>query len=169
MRKPIALLAIAAAIGALLVQTSAPALAHGSMVWPGSRTYLCYQDGRAGSGGGDLQPTNPACVAAVAQGGKQPLWDWYGNLISNAAGRHREIIPDGSLCGPTTKYDAYNLSRADWPVTQVTANASVTFKYNAWAPHPGTWEQYVTKDGFDVTKPLKWSDLEPVPFDKITN
>lgn len=169
MRKPIALLAIAAAVGALLVQTSAPALAHGSMVWPGSRTYLCYQDGRAGSGGGDLQPTNPACVAAVAQGGKQPLWDWYGNLISNAAGRHREIIPDGDLCGPTTKYDAYNLPRADWPVTQVTANASVTFKYNAWAPHPGTWEQYVTKDGFDVTKPLKWSDLEPVPFDKITN
>ncbi|GAA3661461.1 putative carbohydrate-binding protein with CBM5 and CBM33 domain [Lentzea atacamensis] len=169
MRKPIALLAIAAAVGALLVQTSAPALAHGSMVWPGSRTYLCYQDGRAGSGGGDLQPTNPACVAAVAQGGKQPLWDWYGNLISNAAGRHREIIPDGDLCGPTTKYDAYNQPRADWPVTQVTANATVTLRYNAWAPHPGTWEQYVTKDGFDVTKPLKWSDLEPVPFDKITN
>ncbi|MBY8852847.1 lytic polysaccharide monooxygenase, partial [Saccharothrix sp. MB29] len=43
------------------------------------------------------------------------------------------------------------------------------FKYNAWAPHPGTWDQYVTKDGFDVTQPLKWSDLEPVPFDSITN
>ncbi|HEX8869574.1 MAG TPA: lytic polysaccharide monooxygenase, partial [Lentzea sp.] len=169
MRKRIALLLVAVTTGAVLVHTGGTALAHGSMVWPGSRTYLCYQDGRAGSGGGDLQPTNPACVAAVAQGGKQPLWDWYGNLISNAAGRHREIIPDGHLCGPTTKYDAYNQARGDWPVTQLTANATVTLKYNAWAPHPGTWEQYVTKDGFDVTKPLKWSDLESVPFDKITN
>ncbi|GGU27977.1 chitin-binding protein [Lentzea flava] len=169
MRKRLALFTVAACTAAVLVHTEGTALAHGSMVWPGSRTYLCYEDGRAGGGGGDLQPTNPACVAAVAQGGKQPLWDWFGNLISNAAGRHREIIPDGHLCGPTTKYDAYNLARADWPVTRLTANQTVTLRYNAWAPHPGTWEQYVTKDGFDVTKPLKWSDLEPVPFDKITN
>jgi predicted carbohydrate-binding protein with CBM5 and CBM33 domain len=170
MRKRIALLLVAATTGAVLVHvTGGTALAHGSMVWPGSRTYLCYEDGRAGSGGGDVQPTNPACVAAVAQGGKQPLWDWFGNLISNAAGRHREIIPDGNLCGPTTKYAAYNLARADWPSTQVQANSTVTLRYNAWAPHPGTWEQYVTKDGFDVTKPLKWSDLEPAPFDRVTN
>ncbi|SFR05528.1 chitin-binding protein [Lentzea waywayandensis] len=169
MRKRIALLTVAVAVGAVLVHTGGTAVAHGSMVWPGSRTYLCYEDGRAGSGGGDLQPTNPACVAAVAQGGKQPLWDWFGNLISNAAGRHREIISDGNLCGPTTKYAAYNLTRADWPSTQVQANSTVTLRYNAWAPHPGTWEQYVTKDGFDVTKPLKWSDLESVPFDKVTN
>lgn len=170
MRKRIAaLLLVAATTGAVLVHTGGTALAHGSMVWPASRTYACYEDGRAGSGGGDLKPTNPACVQAVALGGKQPLWDWYGNLISNAAGRHREIIPDGSLCGPTTKYDAYNQARGDWPATQVTANSTVTLRYNAWAPHPGTWEQYVTKDGFDVTKPLKWSDLEAVPFDKITN
>ncbi|MFD5827194.1 lytic polysaccharide monooxygenase [Lentzea sp. NPDC060358] len=169
MRKRLALLAVAATVGAVLVQTGGTAVAHGSMVWPGSRTYLCYEDGRAGSGGGDLQPTNPACQAAVAQGGKQPLWDWFGNLISNAAGRHRDIIPDGNLCGPTTKFAAYNLARGDWPVTQVQANSTVTFRYNAWAPHPGTWEQYVTKDGFDVTKPLKWSDLESAPFDKVTN
>ena len=55
--------------------------ADGSMiVWGGN------------SGGGDLNPANPACVAAVQIGGKQPLWDWYGNLISQAAGKHREII-----------------------------------------------------------------------------
>ncbi|MGW4213905.1 lytic polysaccharide monooxygenase [Lentzea sp. NPDC004789] len=170
MRKRIAaLLLVAATTGAVLVQTGGTALAHGSMVWPASRTYACYLDGRAGSGGGDLQPTNPACVQAVALGGKQPLWDWYGNLLSNAGGRSRDIIADGHLCGPATKYDAYNQARADWPATQLTANATVTLRYNAWAPHPGTWEQYVTKDGFDVTKPLKWSDLEPAPFDKVTN
>ncbi len=148
---------------------SGVAVAHGSMTYPPSRTYACYEDGRIGGGGGDLNPTNPACVAAVQIGGKQPLWDWYGNLISLAGGRHREIIADGDLCGPTTKYDAYNLARNDWPVTTLRAGAAINFKYNAWAPHPGTWDQYVTRDGFDVTQPLKWSDLEPAPFDSITN
>ena len=144
------------------------ALAHGSMTYPASRTYACYEDGRA-AGGGDLYPTNPACVEAVRIGGKQPLWDWYGNLISQAAGKHREIIADGDLCGPTTKYDAYNLARGDWPTTTLRAGSTINIKYNAWAPHPGTWDQYVTKDGFDVNQPLKWSDLEPAPFDSITN
>ncbi|WNV88169.1 lytic polysaccharide monooxygenase [Umezawaea sp. Da 62-37] len=152
-----------------IVMPSGTALAHGSMTFPQSRTYSCYQDGQAGSGGGDLNPTNPACVQAVAIGGKQPLWDWFGNLISQAAGKHREIIPDGHLCGPTTKYDAYNLARGDWPSTTLQANSTITMKYNAWAPHPGTWDQYVTKDGFDVNQPLKWSDLDQTPFNSVTN
>ncbi|MCP2170116.1 lytic polysaccharide monooxygenase auxiliary activity family 9 protein [Goodfellowiella coeruleoviolacea] len=144
------------------------AQAHGGFTFPATRTYACYKDGKAG-GTGDLNPTNPACSAAIAQGGKNALWNWFGNLISNAGGRHREIIPDGKLCGPTATYDAYNLARTDWPTTTVTAGATVTFRYNAWAPHPGTWEQYVTKDGWNPSQPLKWSDLESVPFDKVTN
>ncbi len=168
MKNRIAFLLVVTGACAVVLHGGDTALAHGSMTYPSSRTYSCYEDGRV-NGNGDLNPTNPACVAAVAIGGKQPLWDWFGNLIGNAGGRHREIIPDGHLCGPTTKYDAYNQARADWPVTQVRAGATVTLRYNAWAPHPGTWEQYVTKDGFDVTQPLKWSDLEPAPFDRITN
>ncbi|MBF9127894.1 lytic polysaccharide monooxygenase [Plantactinospora sp. S1510] len=139
------------------------------MTYPATRTYACYQDGRAG-GGGDLNPTNPACAAAVAQGGKQPLWDFYGVLIGNAGGRHREIIPDGQLCGAgTTKYAAYNAVSADWPTTNLQSGANITFRYNAWAPHPGTWYQYVTRDGWNPDAPLKWSDLEATPFDQITN
>ncbi len=162
----------AAALGLVGITTvlnpGGVALAHGSMTYPPSRTYACYEDGRL-NGNGDLNPTNPACAAAVQLGGKQPLWDWYGNLISQAGGRHREIIADGDLCGPTTKYDAYNLAREDWPTTTLRAGAPITFKYNAWAPHPGRWDQYVTRDGFDVTQPLKWSDLEPAPFDSVVN
>ncbi|MCS7477461.1 lytic polysaccharide monooxygenase [Umezawaea endophytica] len=163
----------AAVIGVAAVTTvlvpSGVALAHGSMTYPASRTYACYEDGRAGGGGGDLNPTNPACAAAVAAGGKQPLWDWFGNLISQAGGKHREIIGDGKLCGPTTKYDAYNLGRTDWPTTTLQAGASITLKYNAWAPHPGTWEQYVTKDGYNPAQPLRWSDLESAPFNTVVN
>ncbi|WP_229371369.1 lytic polysaccharide monooxygenase auxiliary activity family 9 protein [Umezawaea beigongshangensis] len=159
---------VTALVASTMLAQSGEALAHGSMTYPSSRTHACYEDGRA-HGNGDLNPTNPACVQAVAIGGKQPLWDWFGNLISNAAGRHQQIIPDGHLCGPQVKYDGYNLARADWPSTQLRAGAPITFRYNAWAPHPGTWQQYVTKDGFNPAAPLKWSDLEAQPFDQITN
>lgn len=54
-------------------------------------------------------------------------------------------------------------------MTGVTAGATVTLRYNAWAPHPGTWYQYVTRDGFNPSQPLRWSDLEAAPFDQITN
>ena len=40
---------------------------------------------------------------------------------------------------------------------------SHTFRYKGTAPHKGSFELYVTKDGYDPTKPLKWSDLEPKP------
>ncbi|WP_173065111.1 lytic polysaccharide monooxygenase auxiliary activity family 9 protein [Phytohabitans houttuyneae] len=170
-RRRLAVLAAAALLGSgvpLLLKPS-PVEAHGAFVSPATRTYACYVDGRA-NGGGDLNPTNPACVAAVAAGGKQPLWDFFGLLQSNAAGQHRTIIPDGQLCGGgTTKYAAYNAARTDWPTTQVQSGGTMQFRYNAWAPHPGTWYQYITRDGYDPTQPLKWSDLEATPFDQVTN
>lgn len=165
------MLAAAALLGSgvpLLLKPS-PVEAHGAFVSPATRTYACYKDGLAG-GGGDINPTNPACVAAVAQGGKQPLWDWFGVLQSNAAGNHRTIIADGQLCGGgTTKYAAYNAARLDWPTTQVQSGGTMQFRYNAWAPHPGTWTQYITRDGYDPNQPLKWSDLDATPFDQVTN
>ncbi|HYN94230.1 MAG TPA: lytic polysaccharide monooxygenase [Pilimelia sp.] len=170
-RRTVAVLAAAVVAGAgvsLVVQQS-PAAAHGAMVYPPTRTYACYVDGLAG-GGGDINPTNPACREAVAIGGKQPFWDWFGVLIGNAAGRHREIIPDGTLCGAgTTKFAGLNLARTDWPTTNVQSGQSITFRYNGWAPHPGRWSQYITRDGWNPSQPLKWSDLEPAPFDDVLN
>jgi len=157
------------ATGVSTVALSEPASAHGAMVYPMTRTYACYLDGLAG-GGGDLNPTNPACRDAIAISGKQALWDWFGVLISNAGGRHREIIPDGELCGAgTTKYAGFNQARTDWPTTELQPGARITFRYNAWAPHPGTWYQYITRDGWDPSQPLTWDDLEPVPFDVVTD
>mgnify|MGYP000530613884 CR=1 FL=1 len=42
-----------------------------------------------------------------------------------------------------------------------TSGAPITFRYIAWAPHPGTWSQCVTRDGFAPSGPLRWSDLDP--------
>jgi predicted carbohydrate-binding protein with CBM5 and CBM33 domain len=145
-----------------------PAEAHGGLTYPATRTYACYRDGIDNGNGGSLDPQNPMCQDALAAN-SYPFWNWFGNLISNAGGRHREIIPDGKLCGPTSQFDAFNAPGTEWPATDVRSGQQITFRYNAWAPHPGTWYQYITKDGWNPEEPLGWDDLEPVPFDEVTN
>lgn len=162
--------ALAGVTGALLVALPPPAAhAHGAFTFPGSRTYLCYVDGKEGGNGGDLKPANPACADAWNNGDRYPFWNWFGNLISNAGGRHREIIPDGNLCGPDARFAKFRAARSDWPTTTIRPGATINIRYNAWAPHPGTWTQYITRDGWDINQPLRWSDLEPAPWNQVTN
>ncbi len=151
---------LGAAVTTVLLATGA--WAHGSATDPGSRTYLCYQDGHWT--GGDLEPRNPACGQAVLDGGTQPLWDWFGVLNSAAGGQTTGYIPDGQLCsGGNPKYSAFNAARTDWPTTHLTSGGNYTLHFNAWAPHPGTFYVYSTRDGYDPTQPLAWSDLDQ-PF-----
>ncbi|WP_283138040.1 lytic polysaccharide monooxygenase auxiliary activity family 9 protein [Rhizohabitans arisaemae] len=139
------------------------ASAHGSMQTPASRTWMCFQDNIE-------NPRTPACKAAVALGGTQPLYDWNEVNQANANGQHRSLIPDGKLCsGGRDKYRGFDQARADWPTTNLNAGSPYTFRYKATAPHPGTFEFYVTKDGYNPTTPLKWSDLEATPFHRVTN
>jgi chitin-binding protein len=145
-------------VAAVLV-APAPARAHGVALIPGSRTYLCYVDGLTSTG--QIIPTNPACADAVAQGGQQPLYDWFGVLRSDAGGRTVGYIPDGQICGGgTTKYAAYNAARTDWPLTHLTSGSTIQLRYSNWAAHPGTFHLYITKDGWNPTTPLAWGDLE---------
>jgi uncharacterized repeat protein (TIGR01451 family) len=149
---------LASTVAVIAVQEAA--YAHGALTSPASRTYACFQDGTGGSGGGQIIPKNPACADAVAAGGTQPLYDWYGVLRSNGAGQTRGFIPDGKLCsGGFDKYAAYDAPRADWPATNVTAGAQMDLVYGAWVPHPGSFKFYVTRDGYDPTQPLTWDDL----------
>ncbi|MEV0154638.1 lytic polysaccharide monooxygenase [Micromonospora sp. NPDC050686] len=128
--------------------------AHGSMQSPVSRTYACFLEGPE-------SPDSPACRAAVAAGGTQALYDWNEVNIADAAGRHRQLIPDGRLCSANRdKYRGFDLSRADWPATALPSGGSWTFAYRATAPHRGTFELYVTRTGYDPTQPLRWADLE---------
>ncbi|MGW5421057.1 lytic polysaccharide monooxygenase auxiliary activity family 9 protein [Streptomyces sp. NPDC003943] len=141
---------------------AAPALAHGSMTDPVSRVAACYAEGPE-------SPKSDACRAAVAASGTQAFYDWNGVNIGNAAGRHRELIPDGKLCSAgNDKYRGLDLARPDWPATRLASGAH-TFRYKGTAPHKGSFELYVTKDGYDPSKPLKWSDLEAEPFATVTD
>ena len=159
-------LAAATAVGvaplALTALAAAPAVAHGSMTDPVSRVAGCYAEGPE-------SPRSAACRAAVAVSGTQALYDWNGVNIANAAGKSKEIIPDGKLCSAgNDKYKGLDLARADWPATRLTSG-NRTFRYKGTAPHKGSFELYVTKDGYDPTKALKWSDLEPKPFLEVTD
>lgn len=139
-----------------------PAAAHGAMMKPGSRTFLCWKDGRTEQG--NIVPKNSACAAAVAQSGDNSLYNWFSVLRSDGAGRTEGFIPDGKLCsGGNPNFSGFDLA-GNWPVTHLTAGASFTFSYNAWAAHPGWFYLYITKDGYDPSRPLRWDDLEDQPF-----
>ncbi|MFJ8822836.1 lytic polysaccharide monooxygenase [Streptomyces sp. NPDC102467] len=140
------------------------ASAHGVALTPGSRTYLCYKDLLAHSS--TQMPANPACKAAVQQAGTTPLYNWFAVLDSNAGGRGEGYVEDGKLCsaGDRSPYNfsPYNAARTDWPVTHLTSGSTIEVKYSNWAHHPGAFQVYVTKEGFDPEQPLGWSDLEKV-------
>ncbi|NGO78773.1 lytic polysaccharide monooxygenase [Streptomyces sp. YC504] len=158
--------AYAAAAGvaplALTALAISPAAAHGSMTDPVSRVAACYAEGPE-------SPDSAACKAAVAASGVQAFYDWNGVNIANAAGKSKEIIPDGKLCSAgNDKYKGLDLARGDWPSSKLSAG-SHTFRYKGTAPHKGSFELYITKDGYDPSKPLKWSDLEAKPFANVTD
>lgn len=67
----------------VLAPSSASASAHGTMMAPGSRTWMCYKDGRTATG--EIKPINPACAAAVAKSGATSLYHWFAVLRSDGA------------------------------------------------------------------------------------
>lgn len=163
--------------GTLTVISQSPAQAHGAMMVPTSRTHACWQDGLSPTG--QIIPQNAACAAAVNQGGANALYNWFGVLRSDGAGRMRGFINDGELCGggnPT--YSGFNIARTDFPYTRLTAGSTIQIRYNNWARHPGTFRLYITRDGWNQNAPLTWDQLEGVPpagqaggspFDSVTN
>jgi predicted carbohydrate-binding protein with CBM5 and CBM33 domain len=156
-------LAVALSTVVVVLLGNTPASAHGALMKPGSRTYFCYQDGLTPQG--NLVPKNPACAAAAAASGTNPLYNWFSVLRSDGDGRTRGFVPDGQLCsGGNQTFDGWNLARDDWPLTHLTAGSDFTWAYNAWAAHPGWFYLYVTKDSWSPTRALTWNDLEEQPF-----
>ncbi|WP_308222644.1 lytic polysaccharide monooxygenase, partial [Kitasatospora sp. A2-31] len=151
---------IGAAVLAVAATTAGTAAAHGTMTNPVSRVAACYAEGPE-------NPRSQICKDLVAMSGTQPLYDWNEVNIANADGHHQALIPDGKLCSANRdKYKALDLPRADWPATPVSAG-SFTFKFRTTAPHLGTQTVYITKQSWDPTQPLKWSDLDPAPVAQV--
>lgn len=156
-RKATAIGAVGAASLAFAALTPVTANAHGALSTPVSRISACYAEGPE-------HPVSQVCKDLVATSGTQPLYDWNEVNIANANGQSRTIIPDGHLCSANRdKYKALDWARTDWPSTHVNAGPT-TIKFQVTAPHRGTMTLYITKAGYDPTKPLKWSDLDATPI-----
>ncbi|MFJ4890556.1 lytic polysaccharide monooxygenase [Streptomyces sp. NPDC088788] len=152
-RKATAVVAVGIAPLALSALAAAPASAHGTMGDPVSRVSQCYAEGPE-------SPKSAACKAAVAAGGTQALYDWNGIRIGDANGQHQALIPDGKLCSANSEeFKGLDLARSDWPATGVSSGA-YTFRYRVTAQHKGTFKVYITKSGYDPSKPLAWADLD---------
>ncbi|MEW2131288.1 lytic polysaccharide monooxygenase [Streptomyces sp. NPDC005435] len=144
----------------LLPWTATPALAHGAPTSPVSRVYACSPDG--GSAG------TAACRAAIAANGGTSFAAWDNLRVPGVNGRDRQVIPDGKLCsGNLSAYRGLDLARADFPATRLTAGASMTMTYTSPIAHAGTFKLYLSRPGYDPTKPLKWSDLPATPFAEV--
>ncbi|BFU44332.1 lytic polysaccharide monooxygenase [Krasilnikovia sp. MM14-A1004] len=133
-----------------------PALAHGAPVLPLSRTAACA-DGGTDTG-------SAACRAAREANGR--AFGGFDNLrVPGVNGKDRQFIPDGHLCsGGLPEYQGLDIARTDWPATRMTAGSSLTIKYRTTIPHEGLFRVYLTKPGYDPSRPLRWSDLGPQPI-----
>lgn len=161
-RRTAVVLALAGTALATTALGAGPALAHGSLQNPLSRVYGCYLEGPE-------QPRSAACKAAIAAGGTQAVYDWNGVRIGDAAGRHRQLIPDGRLCSANAaEFAGLDLARNDWVATNLTPGAT-TLRFRATAPHRGTFQLFVTNSTYNASTPLSWSNLEATPFATITD
>ncbi|MEH1125072.1 lytic polysaccharide monooxygenase auxiliary activity family 9 protein [Micromonospora sp. CPCC 206061] len=145
-----------AVVAGVVLAAPVPASAHGALTNPVSRLAACGAEGDSAG--------MAACVAA-RKASRNDFEDWDNLRLPNVDGRDREVVPDGKLCSAgLSRYQGLDLPREDWPVTTLTAGADLTFAYRGTIPHKGTFRLFVTRDGYDPTEPLAWSDLETKPF-----
>ena len=142
---------------------AAPAYAHGAPTDPVSRAAAC--DPQTGSGA-----RSAACRAAAEARGGRAFEDWDNVRVADVRGRDRQTIPDGKLCsGGIESFAGLDLPRTDWPVTTLTAGRTFTLTYRSTIPHKGTFKLYLTKAGYNPSRPLRWSDLDAQPFATATD
>jgi predicted carbohydrate-binding protein with CBM5 and CBM33 domain len=138
-----------------------PALAHGAPVQPVSRTAAC-------AAGGTSAGTAACRAARAANGG--PFGDFDNLRVPGVNGRDKQYIPDGALCsGDLPEFRGLNLPRTDWPATRLAAGGKLTIRYRTTIPHAGIFRVYLTRQGYDPTKPLRWSDLSADPILTVTD
>lgn len=133
-----------------------PVQAHGSMSVPPSRVYHCAQ-------GNIENPSDPACRTVVQQYGTQAFYNWNGVNQANANGNHQAVVPNGKLCsGNNPMFQGLDLP-LNWTAHPIAPNSQgrFVFEFRASAPHATRdWIFYITRNGWDGSAPLRWSDLD---------
>ncbi|MFH8618753.1 lytic polysaccharide monooxygenase [Streptomyces sp. NPDC017979] len=131
--------------GAALFATSGSAQGHGYVDSPVSRQQLC------GTG-------------AVADCGQVEWEPWS---VEGPKGFPQRGPADGAICsGGNARFSELDDPRGGaWPTTALQGGQSHNFVWRITARHATTdFRYYVTKDGYDPSKPLTRADLETQPF-----
>jgi chitin-binding protein len=153
--------AVAAVAVAATLLPAIPALAHGAPTHPVSRVFACSPVGGF--------RTTAACRAAIRANGS-PFTAWDALRVAGVNGRDRQTVPDGRLCsGGLPAYRGLDLARSDWPSTRLAPGAVLTMAYSSTIAHTGTFKLFLTKQGYDPTKPLTWSELPTAPFAQVAD
>ncbi|GLZ14298.1 chitin-binding protein [Actinomadura sp. NBRC 104425] len=143
-RKSSLAVAAAVAVGLPLVG-AAPAFAHGYTTSPVSRALHCKQ--------GTVQNCGPI--------------QWEPQSVEGPKGFPQSGPADGTICaGGDSRWAPLDDPRGgQWPATRVGSGQSFTFSWTLTAAHATTsFRYFITRDGWDPTRPLTRSALEPTPF-----
>jgi chitin-binding protein len=127
--------------------------AHGYVSSPKSRVIQCKENGIE-------NPSHPACIAAKAAG-NGGFYTPQEVAIGGVRDNHQDYIPDGRLCsvGRSNLY-GLDLARTDWPATAVTSGPTNFVWTNTAAHKTMYFRYYITREGYDHSQPLRWSDLD---------
>ncbi|MFE9723743.1 lytic polysaccharide monooxygenase [Streptomyces sp. NPDC005794] len=145
MRKRASAAVIGLAIAGVSMFATGSASSHGYTDSPISRQKLCA-DG-AVTGCGNIQ--------------------WEPQSVEGPKGFPAAGPADGAICaGGNSGFAQLDDPRGgNWPATQVTAGQGYSFRWQFTARHSTSdFRYYITKDGWDSTKPLTRAALESQPF-----
>ncbi len=122
---------------------------HGTVVWPASRIYKCYQNA-----------SNPNSVCKPCG---NAVYNWMGVLQPNTeGGNHRKFVPDGQIASGGNgggNFSCLNALSSKWGTTKVN-HGYINLKWHNTAPHKTQYYKvYITPLDWDPTQPLVWDEL----------
>jgi chitin-binding protein len=145
MRKRASAAVIGLAIAGVSMFATGSASSHGYTDSPISRQKLCANGTVTGCG--NIQ--------------------WEPQSVEGPKGFPAAGPADGSICsGGNSQFAQLDDPRGgNWPATQVTAGQGYSFRWQFTARHSTSdFRYYITKNGWDSTKPLTRAALESQPF-----
>ncbi|MEB3346160.1 lytic polysaccharide monooxygenase [Aquimarina gracilis] len=131
-----------------LISLSKPVFSHGTVIWPPSRIYHCYNNPSTGV----CQPCGDA------------IYNWMGVLQPDTNfGKHSDYVPDGQIAsggnGGGIDFSCLDVLTTAWSATRVN-HGYIDVKWENTAPHKTQYYKvYITPLGWDPTKPLRWNEL----------
>lgn len=136
----------------LLLNVGQPAFPHGTVIYPPSRIYNCYNS-----------PSSSVCEACG-----DAIYNWMGVLQPDTDfGNHSAFVPDGQIASGGNgggNFSCLDELTTEWPTTRVNYG-NIDVRWQNTAPHKTQYYKvYITPLNWDPTKPLRWDELTEIGY-----